>query len=214
MKDIRANYVCTVCSQTFTRKYRGKIHNINLHFGMAPIVRLLDYIIGRIEGRYQPGDPLLYRRRNKIMNRKKVNVVNKASPPPFTVMLDKTKESSQNDFSGHYKHDPVEVSVNNIRPKMDSTEETNQSMINWGQRKDAVYQKTPPSYYETSASRHLGSIVKLQEFAYLVQKHSSKDRDAAKELLCCANILGPEKLEQDGWIDSALAFLRNYDKIA
>jgi hypothetical protein len=213
MKDIRANYVCTVCSQTFTRKYRGKIHNINLHLGMAPIVRLIDYIIGRIEGRYQPSDPLLYRRRNKITNRKNANTVNEVSPSRFTVMPDKTKESSQNDSRFDHKHDSFHVTLNNIRPKMDSVKETNQSRTDWGQRKEAVYQKTPPPSYETSASRHLRSIVKFQEFAYLVQKHSSKDRDAAKELLCCANMLGPEKLEQDGWIDSALAFLRNYDKI-
>ena len=214
MKDIRANYVCTVCSQTFTRKYRGKIHSINLHLGMAPIVRLIDYIIGRIEGHYQPSDPLLYRRRNKIMNRKNANTVNEVSPSRFTIMPDKTKESSQNDFRFDHKHDSFDVSLNNIRPKMDSIEETNQSRIHWDQRKEAVYQKIPPPSYKTSASQRLGSIVKLQEFAYLVQKHSSKDRDAAKELLCCANMLGPEELEQDGWIDSALVFLRNYDKIA
>jgi hypothetical protein len=212
MKDIRANYVCTVCSQTFTRKYRGKIHSINLHLGVAPIVRLIDYIIGRIEGHYQPSNPLLYRRRNKIMNRKNANTVNEVSPSRFTIMPDKTKESSQNDSRFDYKHDSFDVSLNNIRPKMDSIEETNQSRIHWGQRKEAVYQKIPPPSYKTSASQHLGSIVKFQEFAYLVQKLSSKDRDAAKELLGCANMLGPENLEQDGWIDSALVFLRNYDK--
>ena len=180
MKDIRANYVCTVCSQTFTRKYRGKIHNINLHLGMAPIVRLIDYIIGRIEGHYQPSDPLLYRRRNKIINRKNANTVNEVSPSRFTIMPDKTKESSQNDFRFDYKHDSFDVSLNNIRPKMDSIEETNQSRIHWDQRKEAVYQKIPPPSYKTCASQRLGSIAKFQEFAYLVQKHSSNDRDARK----------------------------------
>jgi hypothetical protein len=56
-----ANYVCTVCSQTFTRRWRGNKHNIQLHLGNATIVRHLDYIIGRLDGRYQPGDPSLYR---------------------------------------------------------------------------------------------------------------------------------------------------------
>ncbi len=56
-----ANFVCTVCSQTFTRRWRGKKHNIQLHYGNATIVRQLDYIIGRLNGRYQPGDPSLYR---------------------------------------------------------------------------------------------------------------------------------------------------------
>jgi hypothetical protein len=59
MPDI--NFVCSICSQTFTRRWRGKTHNINLHFGSAEIVRLIDYIIGRLNGRYSPGDPSLYR---------------------------------------------------------------------------------------------------------------------------------------------------------
>src|SRR5215207_821846 len=56
-----ANYVCTICSQTFTRRWRGKTHNINLHSGTAKIVRLVDYIVGRLNGQYFPGDPSLYR---------------------------------------------------------------------------------------------------------------------------------------------------------
>ena len=58
-----ANFVCTICSQTFTRKWRGKTHNVNLHSGNAKIVRLVDYIVGRLNGQYFPGDPSLYRRK-------------------------------------------------------------------------------------------------------------------------------------------------------
>src|SRR5919108_759385 len=70
MKDIRANYVCTLCSQTFTRKLSVERHNLNLHSGMAAIVRLIDYIVGRIEGHYHPSNPLIFRRKNKYMQRK------------------------------------------------------------------------------------------------------------------------------------------------
>jgi hypothetical protein len=58
---VNPNYVCTVCSQTFTRKWRGMVHNKNMHAGLAKIVRLIDYIIGRNNGEYMPSDPSLYR---------------------------------------------------------------------------------------------------------------------------------------------------------
>ncbi|HEU4446217.1 MAG TPA: hypothetical protein VFR94_16210 [Nitrososphaeraceae archaeon] len=113
---------------------------------MAPIVRLLDYIIGRIEGRYQPSDPLLYRHRNKKTNRKNANTVNEVSPSQFTVMPDKTKEFSQNDPRFEHKHDSFYVALNNIRPKMDSIKEINQSRIDWGQRKECSLSKNPTSF--------------------------------------------------------------------
>jgi hypothetical protein len=60
------NYVCTICSQTFTRKWRGTVHNNNIHVGLAKVVRLIDYIIGRSNGEYFPGDPSYYRRKRKM----------------------------------------------------------------------------------------------------------------------------------------------------
>jgi hypothetical protein len=59
------NYVCTITSQTFTRRWRGSVHNDNFHGGLGSIVRLLDYIVGRASGQYLPADPSLFRRRNK-----------------------------------------------------------------------------------------------------------------------------------------------------
>ena len=95
--------------------------------------------------------------------------------------------------------------------KMDSIKETEQSRLQWGRRQEAVYQEASPSSNEISSYRCLAQIVKLQEFEDLVRNHYS--RDTARELLLCASMLGPEKLEQNGWIDLKLDFLRNYDKI-
>ena len=57
------NYVCTTCAQDFTRKYSSKRHNQTLHQGQAKIVRMLDYLVGRIAGEYATADPISYRRR-------------------------------------------------------------------------------------------------------------------------------------------------------
>jgi hypothetical protein len=65
VKNNNKSYVCTICSQDFTRKRSGRRHNTNLHSGTATIVRSIDYIIGRLSGHYSPSDPLLYRNKKK-----------------------------------------------------------------------------------------------------------------------------------------------------
>ena len=218
MKGIRANYVCTLCSETFTRKPSGERHNLNLHSGMAPIVRFIDYIVGRIEGRYQPSNPLLFRRKNNDIHRKNnslsldncknAKTVNEVSSR-FTIMPDKTKESSQSITRGSFRQDALDVSTDNIGPKTDSIKDANQSKSHGSQRQEAVYQKTSSSSYGIPDSRYLDKIAKFQEFATLVQKYYSKD--TAKDLIICANTLSPR--EQDGWIEEKLVFLRNFDRL-
>lgn len=56
------NYVCTICAQEFTRKYSALRHNRTLHQGRANIVRVLEYIVGRIRGEYSLADPMLFRK--------------------------------------------------------------------------------------------------------------------------------------------------------
>lgn len=57
-----------MCSQTFTRKWRGNVHNLNVHGGVSQTVRMVDYIIGRVNGKYVSSDPALFRRRRGIKN--------------------------------------------------------------------------------------------------------------------------------------------------
>jgi len=60
----RPSYVCTVCSETFTRKYSARRHNNNLHDGAAEIARLIDYLAGRSSGQYMPNNPFWFKRNN------------------------------------------------------------------------------------------------------------------------------------------------------
>ena len=64
----RPSYVCTVCSEHFTRKYSAKRHNQNIHNGAAEIVRLIDYLAGRSSGQYMPDNPFWYKRNNPFHN--------------------------------------------------------------------------------------------------------------------------------------------------
>jgi hypothetical protein len=58
----RANYVCTACSQHFTRKYSAKRHNFNIHSGRSEIVPYIEYMVGRSSGRYLASHPSWYRK--------------------------------------------------------------------------------------------------------------------------------------------------------
>jgi hypothetical protein len=53
----KVNYVCATCGQDFTRRYSASRHNNHFHFGNGIIVRLLEYIIGRTNGRFPPPLP-------------------------------------------------------------------------------------------------------------------------------------------------------------
>ncbi len=55
-------WVCPLCSQHFIRKYSAKKHNQELHEGNGTIVKFMDYIIGRIDGKFLPNDPSMYYR--------------------------------------------------------------------------------------------------------------------------------------------------------
>jgi hypothetical protein len=62
----RPNYVCTICSEHFTRKYSAKRHNITVHHNNGgEIVPLVEYLVRRSSGRYQPSHPSWYRRRSE-----------------------------------------------------------------------------------------------------------------------------------------------------
>ena len=62
----KLSYVCAECSEHFTRKTSGKRHNINLHYGRAEIVPLMEYLVGRGAGKYLPSHPSWFRRGQKV----------------------------------------------------------------------------------------------------------------------------------------------------
>jgi hypothetical protein len=65
MKGYPANYVCAICSQTFTRRGSCERHIIENNLDPAASVRFVDYLVGRLSGRFQPGNPSLHRRERR-----------------------------------------------------------------------------------------------------------------------------------------------------
>src|SRR5215469_12340168 len=66
----RVMYVCTTCSEHFTRKYSAKRHNITVHHNNGgEIVPLVEYLVGRKSGRYHASHPFWYRRNGKRIHK-------------------------------------------------------------------------------------------------------------------------------------------------
>ena len=58
-------WICAICGAGFTRKSSANRHNQNLHIGNGAIVRPLECIVGRLNGKFhEPKDTLLFRKNN------------------------------------------------------------------------------------------------------------------------------------------------------
>ncbi len=90
------SFVCSVCSQDFSRKFSGYRHSRNLHEGQAKIVRMIDYVVGRISGEYQPANPSAYRSRVKQPKStgSDSNAVRAGSFPFVSIAHDSSEKSS------------------------------------------------------------------------------------------------------------------------
>jgi hypothetical protein len=75
-------YVCALCSQDFTRRYSAHRHNRDLHHGQGAVVRMVDYVIGRVAGKYTAANPLAYRSRNRHQASASTRVDERLFTPP------------------------------------------------------------------------------------------------------------------------------------
>ena len=93
-------WFCALCSEGFTRKYSANRHNQNLHQGQGKIVRMIDYIIGRLASKFNPGDPLTYRSRYKKIDLSFARSDIKAFSFPLDSNISVAHDISQRDSSG------------------------------------------------------------------------------------------------------------------
>lgn len=220
MKGYPANYVCAICSQTFTRRGSCERHIIENNLDPAASVRFVDYLVGRLSGRFQPGNPSLHRRERRdkksqindtFFLEKSRRVKNaKVFPSRFAIMpYMTTKEYYQNITKGGSRFNETRytstakcVPTDNVK-KMDGIRDG----IEFCTRKtSAVYQKG--SSHEYSNDHLFEDSQKLREFTTLVRKYYSDSN--ADYILTYAKLLQGQIW--DDWIDSRLAILRDIDK--
>jgi hypothetical protein len=123
-KIIQKTWVCTNCSQGFTRMTSARRHNDNLHGGMAMIVRPYEYLNGRLNGRFPtPADPLSFRREltgRKTMDRDdnrsnsfsstharqvRFEYQNSASPPSTYEHVPRSFDYTSSHYQSQFKSD-------------------------------------------------------------------------------------------------------------
>lgn len=98
-----SKFFCSLCGQGFTRHSSGNRHNENIHNWEGEIVLFIEYIIGRITGRYQPANPSKHRKevrnnytlkRNSVTSKK--NYITKNSNDKFQKFIQTGKRINPN----------------------------------------------------------------------------------------------------------------------
>jgi hypothetical protein len=172
----KANYVCTICSQTFTRKWRGKTHSINLHSGSAEIVRFVDYIVGRLDGQYFAGDPSLYRSKKSdfsshennstVFDRERVFKINEEK----SAMRDRISENAA-DFSQFQPVTQREIQQNENPIRKDSLsdiiEESKRVTIKTANLKKILGRYGPPEAVQRMMNQVDSNCVTMGNYAPL-----------------------------------------------
>jgi hypothetical protein len=193
IKMANPNYVCTACSQTFTRKWRGKIHKRDIHEEGSQIVSMIDYIVGRTSGRYLPSDPALFRRKKGSKNRLGNHTEDRKSASGVASdNLSRSNEHAVNEDKGvlnknHYGREHFSYFMDTGSPSSISTQQSNGS-------------SSPYPIEETQEA-----TIKLAEIKKLASKYRSprEVKDLLSEIMQACLVRG-----NNNTIDMALDSLR------
>ncbi len=132
----RITWVCATCAQHFTRFYSANRHNENLHNGGGQVVRLLDYMIGAINGKFPPNDPIAEQRRKGTKDNNN------------RIFGSNSKDT--NNVESQIKINTV-VHDNNIAPTLDSQRAKPENHL-YDNQKNNVYERLPYYYNRISQS--------------------------------------------------------------
>jgi hypothetical protein len=182
-------WTCATCGQGFTRRPSADRHNINLHSGYALVIRTLEYIIGRVNGRFpEPTDPLSFRHKRTPKNQLRYSDINRTGLTPVV-------HESQNTF--HYSK--VQSIANNAYVTPYRLNSISQPQYKF------VENQSDPFRGPQSTSK----LEKLAEFERLSYKHYS--HPDAERVITIVRIK-VFNLGDEGFLDVNLEHLREIDK--
>jgi hypothetical protein len=169
------NFVCTICSQTFTRKWRGMVHRDNLHAGAGDIVRLVDYMIGRTNGQYLPGDPSLYQRRRGMGNISgDLHDSNPFRSQTSSCEMGNSSGRENNNAKWTFNENNINQGRNSQRSGARSTSDTNQQK----------YLTSDNRPFSDSIHQRNEAIIKVAELKKLLSKYLPPEK--VQDILSCA----------------------------
>src|SRR5215510_3237130 len=115
-------WFCALCSEGFTRKHSANRHNQNLHHDQGKLVRTIDYIIGRLAGKYGEGDPSTYRSRYKQAESSFARSDIKAFSFPLNSKISVAHDSFQRNSSGALPSNSKEQMLDQQQSNSNSTQ--------------------------------------------------------------------------------------------
>ena len=161
----KINYVCTNCTQNFTRKYTANRHNIKFHSGKASVVRLLEYLMGTTTGQYPGPDPLVHPRYRSKSNYQGEYQVNR-------YFHDSSTHNNSSNPTGDFFHFNA---VSNSVGKTNSQQYHGQSIpyrgspLNSTQKQSSGVRDDPFAYLD----KHQDALDKLLEVKNIMSKYNS-----------------------------------------
>ena len=209
------NFVCTLCSETFTRKPSAKRHSDTQHAGTVPFVRLIDYLVGRIEGLYQPSDPRLYRHQKKNEREAKNSFpsgssmsaisVDKVPASRFTTLADMTNKSPYcgTNITTEHSKSTLGSEIASSIPGTSGEPRLNDALRrNGGLNEIEGSEQGQKNSFSVSDSQSLDITLKFREYTVLIERNAPKEEvRGILDVATFCHIMGKDHvLEMDNWL--------------
>jgi hypothetical protein len=211
----RITWVCATCAEHFTRAYGADRHNNNLHEGKGTVVRLLDYIVGRINGQFSPNDPLVYRRKKGKEKKRNLLFGSIQNSSNNNNLGSKVIADNMNDI---LSHENIISKPPNPRSKPNSTYHHSDDKYDSDNANERPYHSNhvsqPSSKVDGNDNNKLPSSPidklverrsKLEEFKILVKKYYSPQ--IASQVLTMMSTYMLIQENDDDFLDKLLTFL-------
>ena len=169
----RINYVCATCSETFTRKASGLRHNLNMHLGTADVVRLIDYLLGRISGQYMPSGPADFR-----LTKRQKDSVHKRKRNPQKTRVNKILDNIND-------HPLFKRVINEPQNRLGKAEERMPFLLD-------IKKNSGTSYTDNSSNEYENARVALATIEQMLTHFYSKEfaQRTLKTLISLSNVRG------------------------
>jgi hypothetical protein len=220
----RPNYVCTTCSEHFTRKYSAKRHNITVHHnnGGGEIVPLVEYLVGMKSGRYQASHPFWYGRNGKRTHKfGRPTIADSTGDAPGLQRGQQGQhqfhqQSLEQQERYHGQHQEQSLSPS-IPPSPAAIQDQPPDVLPYPT--DPTFQSesvnTTEDEEKTTTTLSHETILKIEELKILIYRYSQYHHNPGAVINCIIyycnngdNTFLDEKLEQLRMLDSALGYHR------
>ena len=215
----RPNYVCTTCSEHFTRKYSAKRHNLTVHHNNGgEIVPLLEYLVRRSSGRYQASHPSWYRRSEKSIHKFGRAMVADSMGDAFRTGALQRQQQGQYQYHQQSLENKSDIigsgsRSNHCRQSPAAIQDQPPDVLPYPTDRTFQSQSMNTTDDEKTTTLSQETILKIEELKRLIYRYSQYHRNPGAVINCIVyycnngdNTLLDEKLEQLRMLDTAMGY--------